>query len=142
MTMIQVFLNHLTIVMSIMITLLNSIVLSLPHYVRLQVSQVFATIYLSYIPDKLCVESKSLKLYLFSYRNHGDFHENCINTIGKDLIDLLQPRYLKVWGKFTPRGGLSIDPYFNYGKPGTKYEKMADYRLMNHDLYPETIDNR
>ena len=79
---------------------------------------------------------------LFSYRNHGDFHENCINTIGKDLIDLLQPRYLKVWGKFTPRGGLSIDPYFNYGKPGTKYEKMADYRLMNHDLYPGTIDNR
>ena len=142
MTMIQVFLNHLTIVMSIMVTLLNSIVLSLPHYVRLQVSQVFATIYLSYIPDKLCVESKSLKLYLFSYRNHGDFHENCINTIGKDLIDLLQPRYLKVWGKFTPRGGLSIDPYFNYGKPGTKYEKMADYRLINHDLYPENIDNR
>ena len=142
MTMIQVFLNHLTIVMSIVVTLLNSIVLSLPHYVRLQVSQVFATIYLSYIPDKLCVESKSLKLYLFSYRNHGDFHENCINTIGKDLIDLLQPRYLKVWGKFTPRGGLSIDPYFNYGKPGTKYEKMADYRLMNHDLYPGTIDNR
>lgn len=142
MTMIQVFLNHLTIVMSIMVTLLNSIVLSLPHYVRLQVSQVFATIYLSYIPDKLCVESKSLKLYLFSYRNHGDFHENCINTIGKDLIDLLQPRYLKVWEKFTPRGGLSIDPYFNYGKPGTKYEKMADYRLMNHDLYPGTIDNR
>lgn len=140
--MIQVFLNHLTIVMSIMVTLLNSIVLSLPHYVRLQVSQVFATIYLSYIPDKLCVESKSLKLYLFSYRNHGDFHENCINTIGKDLIDLLQPRYLKVWEKFTPRGGLSIDPYFNYGKPGTKYEKMADYRLMNHDLYPGTIDNR
>ena len=45
-------------------------------------------------------------------------------------------------GKFTPRGGLSIDPYFNYGKPGTKYEKMADYRLMNHDLYPGTIDNR
>ena len=83
-----------------------------------------------------------MKLYLFSYRNHGDFHENCINTIGKDLIDLLQPRYLKVWGKFTPRGGLSIDPYFNYGKPGTKYEKMAAYRLMNHDLYPGTIDNR
>lgn len=56
----------------------------------------FATIYLSYIPDKKCVESKSLKLYLFSYRNHGDFHENCINTIGKDLVDLLQPRYLEV----------------------------------------------
>lgn len=70
----------------------------------------FATIYISYIPDKLCVESKSLKLYLFSYRNHGDFHENCINTIGKDLVNLLDPRYLEVWGKFTPRGGISIDP--------------------------------
>ena len=58
----------------------------------------FATIYISYIPDKLCVESKSLKLYLFSYRNHGDFHENCINTIGKDLVNLLNPRYLEVWG--------------------------------------------
>ena len=102
----------------------------------------FATIYFSYIPDQRCVESKSLKLYLFSYRNYGDFHENCINTIGKDLIALLEPRYLEVWGKFTPRGGLSIDPYFNYGKPGTKYEKMVEYRLMNHDLYPETIDNR
>ena len=56
----------------------------------------FATIYISYIPDKLCVESKSLKLYLFSYRNHGDFHENCINTIGKDLVNLLDPRYLEV----------------------------------------------
>ncbi|CIO84097.1 GTP cyclohydrolase [Streptococcus pneumoniae] len=67
----------------------------------------FATIHISYIPDKLCVESKSLKLYLFSYRNHGDFHENCINTIGKDLVNLLDPRYLEVWGKFTPRGGIS-----------------------------------
>ena len=73
----------------------------------------FASIYISYIPDQLCVESKSLKLYLFSYRNHGDFHENCINTIGKDLVKLLNPRYLEVWGKFTPRGGISIDPYYN-----------------------------
>ena len=77
----------------------------------------FASIYISYIPDQLCVESKSLKLYLFSYRNHGDFHENCINTIGKDLVELLNPRYLEVWGKFTPRGGISIDPYYNYGRP-------------------------
>ncbi|CEW95745.1 7-cyano-7-deazaguanine reductase [Streptococcus pneumoniae] len=102
----------------------------------------FATIYISYIPDKLCVESKSLKLYLFSYRNHGDFHENCINTIGKDLVNLLDPRYLEVWGKFTPRGGISIDPYYNYGKPGTKYEGLAEQRLFQHDLYPEKIDNR
>lgn len=102
----------------------------------------FATIYLSYIPDKKLVESKSLKLYLFSFRNHGAFHEDCINIIMKDLIALMDPKYIEVWGKFLPRGGLSIDPYCNYGKPGTKYEKMAEYRLMNHDLYPEKIDNR
>jgi 7-cyano-7-deazaguanine reductase len=102
----------------------------------------FATIYISYIPDDKLVESKSLKLYLFSFRNHGDFHENCINVIGKDLVKLMEPRYLEVWGKFTPRGGISIDPYYNYGKPGTKYERMAEHRLFNHDLYPETVDNR
>ena len=68
----------------------------------------FASIYISYIPDQLCVESKSLKLYLFSYRNHGDFHENCINTIGKDLVELLNPRYLEVWGKFTVVQKLSM----------------------------------
>ncbi|ADF38119.1 MULTISPECIES: preQ(1) synthase [Priestia] len=102
----------------------------------------FATIYISYIPDEKMVESKSLKLYLFSFRNHGDFHEDCMNIIMNDLIKLMNPRYIEVWGKFTPRGGISIDPYTNYGRPGTKYEEMANYRLMNHDLYPETIDNR
>lgn len=102
----------------------------------------FATIYISYIPDKKLVESKSLKLYLFSYRSKREFHENCVNTIMKDLIALMDPKYIEVWGKFMPRGGLSIDPYCNYGKKGTKYEAMAEHRLMNHDLYPEKIDNR
>lgn len=102
----------------------------------------FATIYISYIPDKKIVESKSLKLYLFSFRNHGDFHEDCVNTIMNDLIQLLDPRYMEVWGKFTPRGGISIDPWCNYGRPGTKYEEIAMHRLMNHDLNPEKIDNR
>ena len=102
----------------------------------------FATIYLSFIPDKKLVESKSLKLYLFSFRNHGDFHEDVVNIIMNDLIKLMAPRYIEVWGKFTPRGGLSIDPYTNYGKPGTKYEEMASYRMMNHDMNPETITNR
>jgi len=59
-----------------------------------------------------------------------------------DLITLLDPRYIEVWGKFTPRGGISIDPWCNYGKSGTKYEEIASYRLMNHDLNPEKIDNR
>lgn len=102
----------------------------------------FAAIYISYIPDVKMVESKSLKLYLFSFRNHGGFHEDCVNIIMKDLIKLMGPRYIEVWGKFTPRGGISIDPYCNYGKPDTKFVAIADYRMMNHDLYPEKVDNR
>lgn len=102
----------------------------------------FATIYISYIPDVLMVESKSLKLYLFSFRNHGDFHEDCVNIIMKDLIKLMKPKYIEVWGKFLPRGGISIDPYCNYGIPDTKWEKLAWDRLANHDMYPEHINNR
>lgn len=102
----------------------------------------FATLYISYIPDERMVESKSLKLYLFSFRNHGDFHEDCVNIIMKDLIKIMNPKYIEVWGKFTPRGGISIDPYCNYGRPGTKWEQMAEMRLMNHDMYPEKVDNR
>ena len=94
----------------------------------------FAEIRISYLPDKLMVESKSLKLYLFSFRNHGDFHEDCVNTIMKDLIRLMHPKYIEVTGLFTPRGGISIYPYANYGAPGTKYEEMARFRLLHHDL--------
>ena len=77
----------------------------------------FAEIRISYIPDRRMVESKSLKLYLFSFRNHGDFHEDCVNKIMKDLIR-----------------GISIYPYANYGRKGTKFEQMAEFRMMNHDL--------
>ena len=102
----------------------------------------FATIYISYVPDVKMLESKSLKQYLFSFRNHGDFHEDCVNIIMKDLIKLMDPKYIEVWGKFTPRGGISIDPYTNYGKPGTMWEQVATERLVHHDLYPEKVDNR
>ena len=102
----------------------------------------FAAITISYVPDIRMVESKSLKLYLFSFRNHGDFHEDCVNIIMKDLIRLMDPKYIEVWGKFTPRGGISIDPYCNYGRPGTRWQETAERRLMYHDLYPEKIDNR
>ena len=102
----------------------------------------FATIYISYVPDVKMVESKSLKLYLFSFRNHGDFHEDCIDIIMKDLVKLMDPKYIEVWGKFTPRGGISIDPYTNYGRKGTKWEQVAWDRLANHDMYPEKVDNR
>jgi len=102
----------------------------------------FATITISYVPNVNMVESKSLKLYLFSFRNHGDFHEDCMNIIMKDLIRLMDPKYIEVWGKFTPRGGISIDPYCNYGKTTTKWVDIAFNRMANHDLYPEKVDNR
>lgn len=102
----------------------------------------FATIYISYIPEVKMVESKSLKLYMVSFRNHGSFHEDCTNIIMKDLIQLLDPKYIEVWAKFTPRGGISIDPYCNYGKAETIYEDMAQQRLFQHDMYPEKVDNR
>ena len=94
----------------------------------------FAEIRIEYIPDIKMVESKSLKLYLFSFRNHGDFHEDCVNKIMKDLIHLMNPKYIEVSGFFTPRGGISIYPYANYGRPGTKYEELAEYRMKHHDL--------
>ena len=103
----------------------------------------FATITIAYVPERRMVESKSLKLYLFSFRNHGDFHEDVVNLILKDLVRLMEPRYIEVWGRFLPRGGISIDPYTNYGKPGTKYEKLAEKRFFEHDLYfTEKVDNR
>ena len=93
----------------------------------------FANIVISYIPDVKMVESKSLKLYLFSFRNHGDFHEDCVNIRMKDLIRLMDPRYIEVTGIFTPRGGIAIHPYANYGRPGRKYEQLAFDRLSRHE---------
>ncbi len=75
----------------------------------------FGHIFISYIPREKMVESKSLKLYLFSFRNHGDFHEDCVNIIMKDLVRLMEPRYIEVKGYFMPRGGISINPFANYG---------------------------
>ena len=92
----------------------------------------FATINLSYIPNLFCVESKSLKLYLASFRTHKDFNEDIVNTIMNDLIELLDPNYIEVSANFFQRGGISISPYVNYGKKNTKYEKMALLRLELH----------
>ncbi len=93
----------------------------------------FATIYIDYIPDERMVESKSLKLYLFSFRSHGAFHEDCVNIIMNDLIKLMNPKYIEVTGDFSPRGGISIIPFCNYGRPGTPYEQLATERLINHN---------
>jgi 7-cyano-7-deazaguanine reductase len=94
----------------------------------------FAEIRIAYVPDRRMVESKSLKLYLFSFRSHGDFHEDCVNIIMKDLIRLMDPKYIEVTGFFTPRGGISIWPYANYGRPGTRWEDVARTRLEQHDM--------
>ena len=94
----------------------------------------FAEVKIMYLPAERMVESKSLKLYLFSFRNHGDFHEDCVNIIMKDLVRLMDPKYIEVTGLFTPRGGISIYPFANYGRPGTKYEQMAEQRLLTHQI--------
>lgn len=94
----------------------------------------FATIRIDYIPDLKMVESKSLKLYLFSFRNHGAFHEDCVNIIMKDLVRLMDPKYLEVTGIFTPRGGISIYPYANNGRKDTEFEKLARERLFQHSF--------
>ena len=93
----------------------------------------FAEIRISYIPGMRMVESKSLKLYLFSFRNHGAFHEDCVNMIMKDLIALMDPKYIEVTGFFLPRGGISIHPYANWGRPGTRYEELARKRLETRE---------
>lgn len=94
----------------------------------------FATIFISYVPQVEMVESKSLKLYLFSFRNHGSFHEDCINIILNDLIALMDPLYIEVRGEFTPRGGISIHPYANYGKPATRWQNVAERRLESFEF--------
>jgi 7-cyano-7-deazaguanine reductase len=88
----------------------------------------FGHIIISYIPRVRMVESKSLKLYLFSFRNHGDFHEDCVNIIMKDLVRLMDPRYLEVTGIFTPRGGISIHPFANYAD--AEHEALKKSRLL------------
>lgn len=88
----------------------------------------FGHIYISYIPRERMVESKSLKLYLFSFRNHGDFHEDCVNIIMKDLRLLMNPRYIEVEGRFMPRGGISIHPFANWGDD--EHEELARARRV------------
>ncbi len=92
----------------------------------------FARIFINYIGDKKMVESKSLKLYLFSFRNHGDFHENCVATICKDLTKLLKPRFIEVVGEFTPRGGICIYPYSSAHNNQKKYKEIYEERIKSY----------
>ena len=78
----------------------------------------FATLDVKYIPDKKCIESKSLKLYVFSFRNFSEFHEDCVNRILDDLISACEPNWIQVEGAFNARGGISISPKAEYLKTG------------------------
>lgn len=98
----------------------------------------FATIYISYIPNKYMVESKSLKLYLFSFQQHGDFHESCVHMIMQDLVDLLQPKYLSVFGDFNSRGGISILPFSIYADEEHQDLKKAMQVSMMTQLMKHT----
>ena len=91
-----------------------------------------AKVVISYIPNKQMVESKSLKLYLFSFRNHGDFHEDCMNIVMKDLIKIMDPKYIEVKGVFAPRGGISIYPFCNWANPNfPEFEEVAASRKLD-----------
>jgi 7-cyano-7-deazaguanine reductase len=92
----------------------------------------FAKIFINYIADKKMVESKSLKLYLFSFRNHGDFHEDCVQTICDDLVALMKPHYIEVIGEFTPRGGIAIYPFSSYATKASFYQELYKKRLQDY----------
>ncbi len=77
----------------------------------------FAHLVIDYVPEKLLVESKSLKLYLGSFRNHGAFHEDCTVAIAKRLIAELAPLWLRIGGYWYPRGGMPIDVFYQSGPP-------------------------
>jgi 7-cyano-7-deazaguanine reductase len=77
----------------------------------------FAHLVIDYIPNRWLVESKSLKLYLGSFRNHGAFHEDCTIAIAKRLVALLKPHWLRIGGYWYPRGGMPIDVFWQTSKP-------------------------
>lgn len=92
----------------------------------------FAHIVIDYVPDQSILESKSLKLYLFSFRNHGAFHEDCTVKIAKDIIATIKPKWLRIGGYWYPRGGIPIDIFFQYGKKPEDVwvddQKIAGYK--------------
>jgi 7-cyano-7-deazaguanine reductase len=76
----------------------------------------FAILVIDYVPKRFLIESKSLKLFLNSFRNHAAFHEDCTVTIGKRLAAVLKPRWLRIGGYFHPRGGMPIDVFWQAGR--------------------------
>ena len=86
----------------------------------------FATLFLDYIADKTCVELKSLKLYIWSYRNEGAFHEAVTNSILDDLVKVTQPRFMRLTSKFYVRGGIFTNVVAEYRKEGWQPQPLVD----------------
>ena len=94
----------------------------------------FGELVVRYVPAAKLVESKSLKLYLFSFRNHGDFHEDVCAVVLKDLRALLAPKYVEVRGRFRPRGGIAIHPFVAWGAAKGGWADFARERLLDEDV--------
>lgn len=90
----------------------------------------FATIRVLYSPNKKCVESKSFKLYLFSFRNTGAFHEDVTNRIAEDLYNLLEPHWVQVKGEFAPRGGIKFHPTVMLKSPEFKESEQDGFKIQ------------
>ena len=92
----------------------------------------FAHIVIDYVPDEWLIESKALKLFLFSYRNHGGFHEATTVEIGQRLVERLSPRWLRIGGYWYPRGGIPIDVFWQTGEPPARMwlpeQQVTPYR--------------
>ena len=94
----------------------------------------FATLVLDYVPDRLCVELKSLKLYVWSYRDEGAFHEAVTNRILDDLARATKPRYMKLEARFNVRGGIYTSVVAEYRKRGWKNDGIADLAVLPKQL--------
>lgn len=92
----------------------------------------FAKVFINYIASEKMIESKSLKMYLFSFRNHGDFHEDCIQTICDDIVKLIKPNYIEVIGEFTPRGGIAIFPFASSASSSKNFQNIYQERLVGY----------
>ncbi len=92
----------------------------------------FAKVFINYIAGEKMVESKSLKMYLFSFRNHGDFHEDCIQKICDDIVKLIKPNYIEVVGEFTPRGGIAIFPFASHAANTKTFQHIYEQRLIGY----------
>lgn len=100
----------------------------------------FAKIFVNYIADQWMVESKAMKLYLFSFRNHGDFHEDCIQKICNDLSSVMKPKYIEVMGEFTPRGGIAIYPFASNSNGKKFYRDLYEHRMLHYSPGKYSMD--